>query len=138
MSIFAAVILGAALAPAQVSIPLGVDSTNITRQEAVHRADRLFELLDINHDGTLTEGEAREEGTKLMAQRFATGKDIAPGIGGHTLMYFRRALASNSSATRQIFEQTMLAHFDAMDTNHDGVLTPNERQAGRREMEASR
>jgi prophage DNA circulation protein len=108
---------------------------DITRPMAVQRADRLFTLLDTDHEGVLTRDEARAAGSRLMAQRLATGEDRAPGIGGHTLKYFEHALESASSVNRRQFEQVMLAHFDQMDTDHDGILTAAERQEGRHRVE---
>jgi hypothetical protein len=139
MKMLAILMLGATLIPsaasAATSRAAGVDSSPITRGEAVARADRLFELLDMNRDGLLTKSEAQTEGAKLMAVRFATGKDIAPGIGGHTLTFFKRALAGGPPVDRSLFERTMLAHFDEMDSDHDGLLTADERAAGRKQME---
>ena len=99
----------------------------ISRQEAVERADFLFDALDANHDGILTRHEAMREGMLLQAERASTGVDVAPGIGGHTERFFERRFASERTITRAEFEQGMLAHFDRMDRNHDGVLTPDER-----------
>jgi len=106
-------------------------SPDITRQVAWQRADRLFTLLDADHDGILTRDEARVSGSRLMAERMATGHDPAPGIGGHTLKYFERALETRSSVGRQQFEQVMLAHFEQMDTNHDGMVSVAEREQAR-------
>jgi hypothetical protein len=131
MKMLAILMLGATLIPspalARAALASGANSIPITRREAVARADRLFELLDMNHDGLLTKSEAEAEGAKLMAVRFATGKDIAPGIGGHTLKFFKQALGGGPPVDRSLFERTMLAHFDAMDTDHDGILTAQER-----------
>ena len=106
-------------------------SPNITRQVALQRADRLFTLLDANHDGILTRDDARVTGSRLMAERIATGHDRAPGIGGHTLKYFEGALETRSSVDRRQFEQVMLAHFVQMDTNHDGLVSVAEREQAR-------
>lgn len=125
----AAIITSAPSVASTTSAPAA--SPNITRPMAVQRADRLFALLDSDHDGILTRDEARVAGARLMAQRMATGQDRAPGIGGHTLKYFEHALEASSSVNRRQFEQVMLAHFEQMDRNHDGILTSAERQAGR-------
>ena len=99
----------------------------ITRQEAVERADQLFDALDANHDGLLTRREAMMAGRRLRAERESTGIDVKPGIGGHTERFFERRFAGERVVTRREFELAMLDHFDRMDTNHDGVLTPDER-----------
>jgi Ca2+-binding EF-hand superfamily protein len=109
---------------------LGADrgpQPDLTRQQALVRADALFERFDLDHDGIVTRDEARQVGTKLALQRTATGIDPAPGIGGHTLKFLEQAFAGAPSVTRREFERAMLAHFDAMDVNHDGVLTAAER-----------
>lgn len=99
----------------------------ITRQQAIGRADRLFDLLDVNHDGVLTRLEAEVEGARLRAERAASGVDVAPGVGGHTARFMERRFAGLRSITRDQLERAMLAHFDAMDRDHDGILTADER-----------
>ena len=108
-----------------------VSNVDLTRQEARDRADQLFALFDANHDGIVTRSEAEQVGNELMIKHAATGADEAPGIGGHTLRFLEHVFAGMESVTRQQFEGAMLAHFDQMDRNHDGVLTAAERlQAG--------
>jgi len=104
---------------------------DMTRQQAQERADSLFQMLDVNHDGVLTRSEAEKARAQLQAQRASSGKDVAPGLGGHTARYLEHTFAAAQSVTRQQFEQAMLAHFDQMDRNHDGILTADERQHGR-------
>lgn len=111
-----------------------VQTGDITRQQAISRADRLFDLLDVNHDGVVTRAEAQREGGKLELRRAATGRDVAPGIGGRTLHFFEKRFAGSESATKQQFEATMLAHFDQMDGNHDGILTVVERAQAKSEQ----
>jgi Ca2+-binding EF-hand superfamily protein len=103
---------------------------DLTRQQAIDRADRLFQTFDRNHDGVLTREEARSVGTRLLVKRAATGRDVAPGIGGHTLRFLEHAFSGMEGVTQQQFEQAMLAHFDEMDVDHDGVLTTTERGQG--------
>src|SRR5262245_21968737 len=105
----------------------------ITREEAFQRADRLFEMLDVNHDGVLTRREAEMAGAALRAERAETGIDVAPGIGAHTARYFEHRFAGARVITREQFEQAMLDHFDQLDRDHDGVLTAKERGEARSE-----
>src|SRR5689334_12551240 len=113
--------------PASAHLSPPVAGGNITRDEAIERADRLFDALDANHDGFLTRREATVTGMRLRAERASTRVDVAPGIGGHTERFFEHRFAGERTITRREFELAMLAHFDRMDTNHDGVLTPDER-----------
>ena len=113
--------------PALAHLSPPVAGGNITRDEAVQRADRLFDALDANHDGFLTRREAMVTGMRLRAERASTGVDVAPGIGGHTERFFEHRFAGERTITRREFEMAMLDHLDRMDTNHDGVLTPVER-----------
>lgn len=113
--------------PASVS----PDLAPITRDEALKRADSLFGQLDLNHDGIVTRDEALRATMQLRAERKATGVDVAPGIGGHTARFLEREFEGANSINQQQFEQAMLAHFDEMDLNHDGVLSTEERQAAK-------
>jgi Ca2+-binding EF-hand superfamily protein len=103
---------------------------DLTREQARDRAEQLFATFDINHDGVVTRKEAQSVGRRLMMRRAATGRDVAPGIGGHTLRFLEHAFAGMPSVTEQQFEQAFLAHFDQMDVNHDGILTATERRGG--------
>jgi len=101
---------------------------DLTRGEARTRADQLFTRFDLNHDGVVTRREAERLGSRLMLVHAKTGVDSAPGIGGHTLKFLRRQFAGIDAVSREQFVQAFLDHFDQMDTNHDGILTPAERQ----------
>jgi hypothetical protein len=109
----------------------------ISRQQAIERADYLFQALDLNNDGALTMFEAIRAGGRLRAQRAATGVDVAPGIGGHTARYMEHKLAGARSVSRQQFEGAMIAHFEEMDRNRDGILTAEERLEGRGDKQRS-
>jgi len=122
-AVVALTVTGSALA--QVS--QASDGAPITRQEAVQRADGLFDALDVNHDGVLTRFEAKTAGSELKAERSETGVDVAPGVGGHTGRYMKRHFALEKSITREQFDRAFMAHFDKMDRNHDGILTAEER-----------
>lgn len=134
--LLATVALGAALSTTPVSASLAQASPSVsdapkpdlTRQQALQRADSLFDMFDLNHDGAMTMTEAQQVGQRLMLQRASTGRDAAPGIGGHTLKYLEHAFAGMEKVSRSQFEQALLSHFDAMDLNHDGVLTAAERE----------
>ena len=123
------VIAIAALAGA-VEIQPAAQSTgqpDITRAQAQQRAEHLFEQFDLNHDGQVTRQEAELLGSKLLLLRASTGRDQAPGIGGHTLRFLRHRFTGLEAVTEPQFEAAFLAHFDQMDINHDGILTWAER-----------
>ncbi len=114
------------------SVPAGAAAVgNITCAQALQRADGLFDQFDTDHDGKITWHEAKSVGKQLMAERMALHRDVAPGLGGHTLRYLEQTFANSEFIDRQQFEQAMLAHFDQMDVNHDGILTPAERSEGK-------
>jgi hypothetical protein len=135
--LFPAALLVAAFAaevaaqPSEPSARLPVDLAPITRDGALGRADSLYGQLDLDHDGILTRSEALQAMAQLRAERRVTGKDVAPGIGGHTARFLERRFLGVQSITRQQFEQAMLAHFDAMDLDHDGILSTQEREQSR-------
>ena len=120
----------AAIAASHPVVPpaeVATQEPDITREQARERADELFNRFDLNHDGYVSRDEAEFLGRKLLLLRAATGRDGAPGIGGHTLRFLKRRFAGVDSATKEQFEAAFLAHFDDMDSNHDGVLTAAER-----------
>ncbi|HEX8839061.1 MAG TPA: hypothetical protein VF750_01175 [Sphingomicrobium sp.] len=120
-----AALIGSVPAAAQAAPP------DITRDQARARAEQLFAQFDMNHDGIVTRKEANAVGMRLLMQRAATGRDVAPGIGGQTLKYLEHAFTGIQWATEQQFEDAFLAHFDQMDVDHDGVLSASERERGR-------
>lgn len=106
-----------------------------TRAEAQQRADTMFQMLDANHDGTVTKAEADDALAKLQAMA-ASDSGSGRGGGGRVRMLqqlVERLFATAPSITQQQFEAVMLARFDAMDLNHDGVVTAAEREQAREE-----
>jgi hypothetical protein len=133
-----AAILAAAFAVQAAAQP--ADLAPITRDQALQRADALFAQLDLNHDGIVTREEAIQATSQLKAEARATGRDVAPGIGNHTARFLAHRFAGVQSIDRQQFEQAMLAHFDRMDLNRDGVLSTEEREqakAGKRSVNSA-
>jgi hypothetical protein len=126
--LFFAAAIGAAIvssqAAAQAAPPPqgGGMQQDFTRQEAQQSADSMFQRLDANHDGTLTRDEAEQARAQMG------------GRGGHMI---ERAFATASSLTLAQFEAAALARFDAMDTNHDGIVTAAERDQARAQRAAA-
>jgi hypothetical protein len=96
----------------------GWQQQDMTRQQAQQMADQLFQRLDVNHDGVVTRAEADQ-----AAQQ-------AGGGGGRFGRMIDRSFGNAQSLTLPQFEGQALAHFDAQDLNHDGVVTAAERQQG--------
>ena len=98
-----------------------------TRAEAQQRSDMMFQMLDANHDGTVTRAEADQ----ALAQFQASRGDNGGRSGGRMQRMIDEAFAANPSLTLQQFEAQSLARFDAADLNHDGTVTAAERQQAR-------
>jgi hypothetical protein len=81
------------------------------------RMGTAFDKLDTNHDGTLSKAE-------FMA---ATRPPDAAPDGATVLTQLDKNRDSRVSVDE--YEARMLSLFDRLDTNHDGVLSPAERQA---------
>jgi len=98
-----------------------------TKADAEARAEMLFNRLDANHDGFVTQDEV---------DQFA--KTMATQMGGDTRLTDRitRGLADadiDHDGKISLAEAKANADrkFDAADANHDGIVTPEERQAAR-------
>jgi hypothetical protein len=96
---------------------------DMTRQQAQKKADEMFQRFDTNHDGTLTRVEAQQAAAQL---------------GGHGGRMIDRMFAGAQSITLQQAETQALAHFDAMDLNHDGKVSAAEREQARAALRAHR
>ena len=138
-TILATVALGAAFvaAPVLAQTPApagggGMMQRDQSRQEAQQRADTMFQMIDGNHDGTVTRAEADQAVAQFQANR----GDNGGRSGGRLQRMIDDAFASSQSLTLQQFEAQSLARFDAADTNHDGVVTAAERQQARAQQAA--
>lgn len=132
--LFVMVALGATVLPAAALAQNGGNGMmqkDQTRAEAQQRSDMMFQMLDANHDGTVTRAEADQALAQFQA---------ASGDDGHRGARLQRmidqAFAASQSLTLQQFEAQSLARFDAADLNHDGVVTAAERQAARGQQPA--
>ena len=82
------------------------------------RAAQAFDKLDSNHDGTLSKAE------------FMAAAPQAPGAspnGAELLSQLDKNRDSKVSVDE--YRAPILSRFDRLDTNHDGSLSPAERQA---------
>lgn len=133
--------LSAALGAAMIATPAlaqgfsGGGHHDQTRAEAKQRADMLFQMLDANHDGTVTRAEAEQAARQFAASR---GGGDNGGHEGRIEKLINREFGAAQSLTLAQFEAQALATFDAMDLNHDGVVTVAERQQVREMRQAER
>ena len=126
--LFVTIALGAAV----ISTPalaqgFGGGQRDQTRAEAQQRADMMFQMMDANKDGTVTRAEAQQALAQFEAMRGG-----GEGKGSARIQRMMdMAFGGGQSITLQQFEAQALARFDAMDLNHDGVVTAAERQQAR-------
>ena len=97
-----------------------------TRQEAQQRADMLFQMLDVNKDGSVTKAEA----DAALAQ-FEAMRGDNDHRGGRMQRMIDDAFATTPTIGLAQFEAQALARFDAQDLNHDGTVSVAERQQAR-------
>jgi hypothetical protein len=116
-TLLAGVALGAAIiSTSAIAQQGGMMDQDMTRAQAQQRADQMFQRFDANHDGVITRDEAQQ---------------AAAQFGGRGQRMVDRIFGTAQSVTLQQFEAQSLARFDAMDVNHDGVVTGAERQQAR-------
>ncbi len=128
LALGAAMISASAMAQAPGGERGGWMQRDQTRAEAKQRADMLFQMLDANHDGTVTRSEAEQAAAQFAARR---EDGSAQRGGGRIERMVAQLFASSDSLTLAQFEAQTLARFDAMDLNHDGVVTAAERDQAR-------
>jgi Ca2+-binding EF-hand superfamily protein len=94
-----------------------------TKEQAEQREQMIFEQLDTNHDGAITQDE-------IAAFTKLTGDN--PRITGRVTKMFTEADANHDGKVSAAEAKARVdAAFDAADADHDGVLTAEERQAAR-------
>jgi Ca2+-binding EF-hand superfamily protein len=108
--------------------PHGNWNASQTREEAEQRAQMVFEQLDANHDGFITQDEIATF-TKMMGDN--------PRIVGRVTKMFGDADANHDGKVSAAEAKARVdAAFDAADANHDGTLSPEERQTAREKSAA--
>lgn len=94
-----------------------------TKEQAEQREQMIFEQLDTNHDGYITQDE-------IAAFTKLTGDN--PRITSRVTKMFTDADANHDGKVSAAEARARVdAAFDAADADHDGVLTAEERQAAR-------
>jgi hypothetical protein len=98
----------------------------------------LFDMIDTDHNGSISRDEfARAPGQGMQWRAGGTAGD-GKGGGGMARMWTMADVNHDGRVTLQEATDLSLKHFDRLDANHDGQLTPEERAAGRAEMEQMR
>lgn len=110
-------------APPSGAAPRGNGGAAQSKAQAEERAQMVFEQLDANHDGFVTQDEI-DAFTKLMG-------DNPRMVGRVTKMFTDSDANHDGKVSAAEAKAHADAAFDAADTNHDGILTPEERQAAR-------
>ncbi|MEH3037414.1 MAG: ca2+ sensor protein [Sphingomonas adhaesiva] len=122
-SLAATLLSGAAAA--QTPPPSRDDADRVvTRQDAAAQADRRFAAMDTNRDGKISPDERRAFHEARRAEREAKR-------GAHRG-------GKDREWTQAQFRERALKRFDRIDTNHDGRIDPQEREAARMLMRARR
>ena len=111
----------AASSPAPAAAAPSPDTQPTTRaQMQAMIADR-FAKMDANHDGFVTEAE------------LSGGRNVG---GNAAAMIARLDSDKDGKVSLAELSARTLAMFDRADANHDGIVTPEERQAAREAMRA--
>jgi Ca2+-binding EF-hand superfamily protein len=135
-----ALALGAAMISTPVMAQQGGERGGLmrdqTRAEAQQRADRMFQMLDSNKDGTVTKAEAQAALEQFQAARGGDSSDGASRGAGRMQRMIDQAFGTSQSLTLQQFEAAALTRFDAQDLDHNGTVTAAERQQLRAQRQA--
>ena len=142
--------------------PMG-DKT-VTRAEMQQHAVQMFDRLDVNKDGKLDQTDraahqgarfdkldadnngqisrdefaAHKRGPEAGAEGAKDGMRHHGGRGGHggmgKMMLRMADTNKDQSISRAEFDAATASHFDKVDTNKDGQITPEERKAAHEKM----
>lgn len=87
----------------------------------------MFARADANKDGVVTRAEFESTGEQLRARM----QHLAAARGGASRLFANADSNKDGRISEAELEQDVLARFDRMDLNHDGTVTPEERQQSR-------
>lgn len=96
-----------------------------SKADAEQHAMMIFDQLDANHDGVLTQGEV-DTFVKLIGGNPQMTARVTRMFSESDVNHDGKVTAAEAKARAD-------AAFDAADANHDGMLTPEERQAARQQ-----
>ena len=157
----AALVAAAGVALAQPGGERPDRGADLTRQQAIERADQRFASLDLDNDGRVTAEEARQAHESRRAerrQRFEArlaeltpeqrarieqrraerrerrgeaGEHRGRRGGEHGGFRGQRMFGEQGFVTLEQMRERALARFDRLDADRDGILTADERRQGR-------
>lgn len=104
----------------------------VTRDEVIADADRRFAAIDTDHDGKLSREEMRAARDARGGDGAVAGGQMPPTSSARP----DRRGPDRPSLTREAFRERALRMFDRADTNHDGRVDAQEREAARLMMRA--
>ena len=95
----------------------------------------LFARADTNKDGVITKAEFDTMGQQMKARMEKAGMNRGH-MGGR--MFETADTNKDGKVSLAEMQAVALSHFDRMDLNHDGTITPEERQQARETFKAQR
>jgi Ca2+-binding EF-hand superfamily protein len=99
------------------------------------RASGMFDRMDSNHDGSITRAEF-DAAHAAMGERMGKMHMAMRGMHDGMAAHMFATADSNNDGRVSVQEATAAAaaHFDKLDANHDGIVTPDEMRAAHRAM----
>jgi Ca2+-binding EF-hand superfamily protein len=99
----------------------------ITLQEFLAQRAKIFERVDANHDGQITQDEIAAFKTRMQADAagntIRTGRE-RPGADREAERF--EQLAANGPVTRARWDALMTKRFERLDAGHLGYITPEQ------------
>ena len=111
------------------------------RERAAERGGAAFDRLDANKDGQVSRQEwdaGRQAREQRMAGRGQMRGMHRAGMGFSGRMFGMADANKDGRVTLPEAQAAALQHFDRVDLNHDGSLTPEERKQTREQWRAQR
>ena len=104
-----------------------------TLEVSLQRSDRMFDRMDANADGALTEAEIAAMGQRAEGQGSqgggAAGQRGGRGAGMMARMFATADMDGDARITRDEMRTSATARFREQDRNGDGVVSADERPA---------
>ncbi len=113
----------------------------VSLQEFLAARGHIFDRMDANHDGTITQDELAAASQKQEAAsagrmiRSGKGGDEGEGKGGGQLARLQK-LAERGPITRQQWDAMLTKRFQRLDTGHTGFITMEQMRPGHEAAEA--